>query len=64
MFLVGCAGSSLLHGLFLVLGSGDYFLVVLKLLTGVASLVAERGLCTHGLQELPHMSSAVVTPRL
>ena len=51
MFIVGCAGSSLLHGPFLVLVNRDYFLVaVLKLRTGVASPVAEHGLCTHGLQ--------------
>ena len=35
----------------LVLVNRDYFLVaVLKLRTGVASPVAEHGLCTHGLQ--------------
>ena len=50
MFIVGCAGSPLLHGPFLVLVSGDYSPVaVLKLHTGVASPVTEHGLCTHGL---------------
>ena len=43
MFVVGCAGSSLLHGISLVMTSGGYFLVkVPRLLIVVASLVAEH----------------------
>ena len=45
-FFFGCAGSSLLHGLFSVVVSGDYALVVTcGLLTAVASFVSEHGLC-------------------
>ena len=44
-FIVGCAGSSLLHGLSLVAASGRYSLAVVpSLLIVVASLVAEHRL--------------------
>ena len=57
-FIFGCAGSSLLHGLSLVVVSRGYSLVaVCGLLTALASLVAE-----HGLQG--PRASVVVTPRL
>ena len=43
-FIFGCAGSSLLYGLSLVVTSGGYSLVkVPRLLIVVASLVAEHG---------------------
>ena len=45
MFIFGCAGSSLLHGLSLVAESRGYSLVVVcRLLIAVASLVLEHGL--------------------
>ena len=45
LFILGCAGFSLLHGLSLVLVRGDHFLVVgCRLLPAVAYLVTEHGL--------------------
>ena len=45
IFIFGCAGSSLLHGLSLVAVSGGCSLVAVReLLIAVASLVAEDGL--------------------
>ena len=45
LFIVGCAGSSLLGADFLVLGSGGYSLVAVhRLLLVVASFIAEHGL--------------------
>ena len=43
-FFLGCAGFSLLHGLFSNLGERNYFLVaVCRLLIAVASFVVEHG---------------------
>ena len=45
LFILGCAGFSLLHGLSLVLVRGDHFLVMgCRLLPAVAYLVTEHGL--------------------
>ena len=45
LFIFGCAGSSLLHGLFSGCSDGGYSLAVAcRLLTVVASLVAEHSL--------------------
>ena len=52
------AGFSLLHGLSLVVVSGGAFLWR-RLFIVAASPVAEHGLWVRGLQQLPHMSSAV-----
>ena len=58
LFIFGCAGSSLLHGLSLVVVSRGYSLVaVCGLLTALASLVAEHGL--QGAQ-----ASAAMVPGL
>ena len=45
VFILGCAGFSLLHGLSLVSVRGDHFPVMgCRLLLAVASLVTEHGL--------------------
>ena len=51
LFVFGCAGSSLLCGLFSSLASGGSSLAgVHEWLIAVASLVEEQGLQAHGLQ--------------
>ena len=52
LFIYGCAGSFVaVHGLSLVAASWQLlFLAVCELLLVMASLAAERGLQTHGLQ--------------
>ena len=52
IILFGCAGSSLLCGLFspVVMSGGSSPVVALGLLAAVASLVAERRLQAHGLR--------------
>ena len=44
LFIVGCAGSLLVHRFSLVVASRGYFLVGVRLLIAVASLVVEHGL--------------------
>ena len=45
LFIFGCAGSSLLHGVFSSCGGQGYSLVVMhRLLIAVGSLVVEHGL--------------------
>ena len=43
---------------------GNSLVVVLGLLIAVTSPVSEKGSRTHRLQELQHMGSVVVAPRL
>ena len=64
MYLFGCAGSSLLYGLFSRCSGQGYSLVVCRLLPAVSSLVAKHRLQAHRLQQLWHMGSVVVTPGL
>jgi len=53
IYLFGCAGSSLLHGLFSIVVSEGYFLVVVgRLLIVGASLVTEHRLQVSRLQQL------------
>ena len=65
-FIVGCAGSSLLHLDFsLVEASGGCSLVVVRgLLTVVVSLAVERGSRALALRLLWHTGSGVVLPGL
>ena len=51
LFIFGCTGSLLLHGLSLVVVSGLFFVV--------ASLVVEQGLSSTGLAALKHVRSAI-----
>ena len=60
LFIFGCAGSLSLHRLCSSCGERGLLLVVHRLLLAVASLVEERRLWAHWLQQLQLAGSAVV----
>ena len=65
LFTFGYAGSSLLQeGSLQLQRVGSTFIVVHGLLTVMTSLVSEHRLQAHGLQQLQHTGSVVVTGRL